>query len=204
MENRPDSLQKNIRFYITGETIFREGDPGDLMYIILDGDVDILKSAVAGSSKVLSSLKKGEFFGEMALIDDHPRSASAVCKKDAKLLAMTDALLDSYIETNPDFAVKMIRNLALRLRNANKLIEQALSGNNAKTVYEGLWDYCQEKGIETFKGWRIGVNEFAVWAGQHLGIPEKAIPDILRVLLERGFIVTSAMGENEIIYPKRT
>lgn len=192
-----------VSFFLAGQEIFREGSPGDQMYVILEGEVEILKAAQAGSAKVLSTLGKGEFFGEMALIDDSPRSASAVAKVDTKLLGMTESVLDSYIQTNPDFASKMIRNLAKRLRGANKLIEQALAGNTPKVVMEGLAEYARERGTATVKGLRVSVPAFADWATSHLGIPEKLIPAIVRTLVERGFIVTSALGENEIIYPHK-
>jgi len=200
---RAANLQKSVKFYLTGEEIFAEGSQGDLMFVILEGQVEILKSAQGGSAKVLSTLGKGEFFGEMALLDDKPRSASAVAKTDSKLLGMNEALLDSYIITNPEFAGKMIRNLVQRLRGANKLIEQALAGNTVKVVLEGLAEYARLKGIPTIKGLRVSIPSFADWASGHLGIPERAIPDILRTLTERGNVVTSALGENEIIYPQK-
>lgn len=199
----PKGLQKNVTFYLAGEVIFAEGSRGDMMYVILDGEIEILKAAQAGSAKVLSTLGKGEFFGEMALIDDSPRSASAVAKTDAKLLGMNEAVVDAYILTNPEFASKMIRNLAKRLRGANKLIEQALAGNTAKVVLEGLAEYARERGTPTVKGLRVGVPAFADWAAGHLGIPEKNVPEVLRTLVERGVIVTSALGENEVIYPQK-
>jgi len=192
-----------VSFFLAGQEIFSEGSRGDLMYVILEGEVEILKAAQGGSAKVLSTLGKGEFFGEMALIDDNPRSATALAKVDSKLLGMNEAVLDSYIMTNPEFAAKMIRNLSKRLRGANKLIEQALAGNTAKAVMDGLAEYARERGVPTIKGLRVSVPAYADWASSHLGIPEKVIPDILRTLVERGFIVTSAMGENEIIYPQK-
>jgi len=200
---RTVSLQKSVKFYLAGEEIFAEGSAGGLMYVILEGEVEILKAAQAGSAKVLSTLGKGEFFGEMALLDDRPRSASAVAKTDSRLLAMNESVLDAYILTSPEFAAKMIRNLVQRLRGANKLIEQALAGNTAKVVLEGLAEYAREKGMATIKGLRISVPAFADWASGHLGIPEKSIPEILKVLVERGAVVPSALGDNEIIYPQR-
>lgn len=204
MNFKPEVLDKNVKTYTGGQVIFSEGDRGDKMFIILDGEVEILKAMGGSTAKTLVTLRKGEFFGEMALIEDKGRSATALCKKDAKLLVMNEQVFDTVIETNPDFALKMIKNLALRLRNANKLLEQTLSGNATKTVFEGLAEYAVEKGVSTFKGYRVSIPEFAFWASQHIGIPEKNIPDVLKTLLERGLIVTSAMGENEVIYPKKS
>jgi CRP/FNR family cyclic AMP-dependent transcriptional regulator len=200
---RGAALQKSVKVCPAGTVVFHEGDPGDLMYVVLEGEVEILKNAQAGSAKVLTTLGKGEFFGEMALIDSSLRSATAKAKTDAKLLAMNEGVFDSYILTNPEFAVKMIRNLTKRLRGANKLIEQALAGNTHKVVLEGLAEFARDKGTATVKGLRVSVPAFADWASGHLGIPEKTVPDILRTLVERGVIVTSAMGENEVIYPQK-
>jgi CRP-like cAMP-binding protein len=196
-------LQKSVKSYPAGAVIFGEGASGDLMYVILEGEVEILKDAQAGSAKVLSTLGKGEFFGEMALIDDGPRSAAAVAKVDSKLLGMNETVLDAYILTNPEFAAKMIRNLAKRLRGANKLIEQALAGNTVKVVLEGLAEFARERGTATVRGLRVSIPVFADWASRHLGIPERNIPEILKTLIERGAVVTSALGENEVIYPQK-
>lgn len=204
MNINPEIMAKSLKAYGAGEVIFSEGEEGDKMFIILDGEVEILKSAHSGGTgKHLVTLGKGEFFGEMALIEDKPRSATALCKKDTKLLVMNEPVFESVIEKNPDFASKMIKNLAVRLRNANKLIEQTLSGNSSRAVMEGLAEYAKEKGELTIKGWRVSVPEFAFWAGQHLGVPERNVPDLLRGLIEKGQLVTSALGENEVIYPKR-
>ncbi len=110
-----------VQQFMSGEIIFKEGEPGKNMYIILEGDVEIFL-VTGGGEKILSVLTKGEFFGEMALIDDSPRSATARCKTPTKVLLMSDDQLDAYIESHPAFAVKMIRNLVKRLRGANKLI----------------------------------------------------------------------------------
>ena len=203
MDSRNPGPQKTLIQTTAGQVIFRENEPGDNMYIILEGAVEILKEAQGGSSKVLTTVGKGEFFGEMALIDDRPRSATAVASVPCKLLVMSDDHLDSYIVANPDFASKMIRNLAQRLRGANKLIEQALAGNTIKVIQEGLISWAQTNGTDTIKGIRISVPAFSAWAGQHLGVPERTIPEFLKTLVERGILVTSALGDNEVIYPKK-
>lgn len=200
---RTAQLQKSVRACAPGEVIFAEGDQGELMYVVLEGEVEILKNAQAGSTKVLTTLGKGEFFGEMALIDSSFRSATAKAKGKTLLLVMNEQVFDSYILSNPEFASKMIRNLAKRLRGANKLIEQALAGNTIKVVQDGLIEFAKAHGVATVKGLRVSIPAFADWAASHLAVPEKNVPDILRTLIERGIIVTSALGENEVIYPQK-
>lgn len=196
------TIAKNTVFFLPGQTIFKEKDQGDTMYVILEGEVEIFKSTSAESSKSLIRLNKGDFFGEMALIDAKPRSATAICRRECKLLALNDTMFDAFMVSNPGFALKMIKNLAGRLRNANLIIEQALSGNHTKAVYEGILEYSQEKGVDTFTGWRVNVHHFSLWAARNLGIQDRQIPEILRTLLDRGFLQMSALGEGELIVPK--
>jgi CRP/FNR family transcriptional regulator, cyclic AMP receptor protein len=82
--------------YTDGETVFAEGDPGDSMYFIVKGCIRIEKRAQAASAahKTLAVLEAGDYFGEMALLDQKPRSASAVAAGDAKILRLSKAAFD--------------------------------------------------------------------------------------------------------------
>ena len=82
--------------YVDGQTVFSEGDPGDSMYFIVNGCVRIEKRAQATSTvhKVLTVLEAGDYFGEMALLDQKPRSASAVATGGARILRLSKAAFD--------------------------------------------------------------------------------------------------------------
>jgi len=107
------------------EVVFEEGDSGDKMYIIKEGTVDITLS-LGDNAKVLDKLEVGGCFGEMAIIDDHPRSATAKAGKDgATLLAFKGSVLSA---KNQLVALKLYRNLASmlaeRMRDANDTLQQ--------------------------------------------------------------------------------
>ncbi len=106
-----------------GETIFLEGDLGTEMFIILDGQVRIEKR-LRGGTHVLSTLDKGDFFGEMGVLESAPRSADAVAQTETRLLAITGSRFDEMIRKNPEIAVRIIRKYAMRLREANGLLEK--------------------------------------------------------------------------------
>jgi len=106
-----------------GETIFNEGDLGTEMYIILEGRVRIEKK-IRGETHLLSTLDKGDFFGEMGVLENAPRSADAVAEADCKLLAISGSRFDEMIRKNPEIAVRIIRKYAVRLREANTLLER--------------------------------------------------------------------------------
>jgi len=106
-----------------GQSIFSEGDLGTEMFIIMDGRVRIEKR-IRGESHVLSILEKGDFFGEMGVLESTPRSADAVAETEAKLLAITGSRFDEMIRKTPEIAVRIIRKYATRLREANALLEK--------------------------------------------------------------------------------
>lgn len=98
-----------------GEVIFEEGDKGDVMYIVLEGSVDL---SVGG--KQVAHLDPGESFGEMALIDDSPRSASAIASTECKLTAVDAKRFEEMVRETPFFAKHIVHIMAERLRDMDK------------------------------------------------------------------------------------
>ncbi|HUT01576.1 MAG TPA: cyclic nucleotide-binding domain-containing protein [Phycisphaerae bacterium] len=94
-----------------GETIFEEGDPGDKMYVILEGEVSV---RVGGED--VSLVGAGSIFGEMALIDDSPRSASAVAKTHCRLVGVDEPRFMQLVRQTPQFALEVMKLIANRLR----------------------------------------------------------------------------------------
>ena len=105
------------REFKAGETIFREGDHGAELFVIQRGRVRILSG-----NRVLETLDENEIFGEMALIDDSPRSASALAETDATVAPITEKQYLFLIRHTPFFALKVMRVLAQRLRVQNKAL----------------------------------------------------------------------------------
>lgn len=102
--------------YRKGEVIFEEGSRGEHAYVILSGQVDIVRKTRDGES-VLRTLGKGEIFGEMALVDNLPRSASAVSREDDTLLvAINHAYFVYLVGQQPAFALILLKAMSLRLR----------------------------------------------------------------------------------------
>ena len=104
-----------------GEFIFREGEPGKEMFIVQKGQVEILKK-FRGQTRQVSLLEEGDFFGEMAILEDLPRAVSARAHIESVLLRIDDATFDQMVRRNPEIAVRMLRKLARRLRESNALL----------------------------------------------------------------------------------
>jgi CRP/FNR family transcriptional regulator, cyclic AMP receptor protein len=105
------------RDFKAGETIFREGDRGAELFVIQRGRVRILSG-----NRLLETLGENEIFGEMALIDDSPRSASAVAEDNVTVAPLTEKQYLFLVRHTPFFALKVMRVLAQRLRTQNKAL----------------------------------------------------------------------------------
>jgi CRP-like cAMP-binding protein len=103
--------EKGVRSYQAGEAIFREGDPGDALYAVVEGQVEIRKK-----DRVLETVPPGAVFGEMALIDRSTRSADAFARTDCTLAPVTQRRFMFLVQETPFFAIDIMCTLAERLR----------------------------------------------------------------------------------------
>jgi CRP/FNR family transcriptional regulator, cyclic AMP receptor protein len=114
--------------YSKNSTLFVEGMIGEILYVIKKGSVDITKKGAGGQEVLLATLKEGEFLGEMSLIDNRPRTATAKVAEESVLLVMTKKAFNTLLEKYPDIALKVVlvflRIANERLRKANESIKQ--------------------------------------------------------------------------------
>lgn len=122
------------REYSPDEIIFREGDPGAGMYIIETGRVDIVREP---DKHILAELNDGEFFGELALLDDSPRTATALVKMPCKMLCFLQPDMLDLIERNPRLGTKILlllaRTIGDRLKKSNEQIQALKEDLTLKT-----------------------------------------------------------------------
>jgi CRP-like cAMP-binding protein len=118
-----DPVKDSMLTFSAGERIFSQGDLGTEMFIIQEGEVEIVKNIV-GEAHTLSRLEKGDFFGEMAVLENVPRSADAIASTDVKVVAINGSRFDEMLKKNPEVAVRIIRKYSKRLREANALLER--------------------------------------------------------------------------------
>ena len=115
----------NVRSLAAGEFIFEEGEIGNFAYVVVSGEVEICK--LSGTEYViLQNVEEGALFGEMALIDKSPRSASARAKTDAVVREIDEKALMAYIRKAPDVALNMMHRLANYVRVSNKSLESSV------------------------------------------------------------------------------
>ena len=133
--NRPEGLPAFTVEFGAGETIFREGDVGTEMFVVHEGRVEI-STRVQEEDRPLAVLEKGDFFGEMALLEDLPRTASAKALTPVRLLQINGSTFDQLLRDNPEVAVRMMRKLSKRLRETDRALNEALGRPGAIGVLE--------------------------------------------------------------------
>ncbi len=107
-----------------GATVFCEGDVGTEMFVIQSGSVEIAKRVKEGL-KTLAVLEKGDFFGEMSILEDVPRTADAITRTDVELVKINQSTFDEMLRHNGEIAVRMLRKLSRRLRETTALLERS-------------------------------------------------------------------------------
>jgi len=109
--------EPNTRVLADGEALFREGEPGDAMYVVLEGGVDVLRGG-----KVIEAVGPGGIVGEMALIEQAPRSATAVARGAVRLAAVSQQRFGFLVQQTPGFALHVMRVLVDRLRRTTQRV----------------------------------------------------------------------------------
>jgi uncharacterized membrane protein len=122
----------------SGETVFTQGSPGSAMFIVSEGHVNIFLPGEASRRISLKDVGKGEYFGELALFDQKPRSASAITTSETVLFELNQETLKGYLATRPGAAVAILRTMAERLRETNVLLSERAARNAFREVEQHL------------------------------------------------------------------
>ncbi len=109
--------QTDLQSLPAGQALFRGGEPGNLMYVLMSGTADIIVH-----NRVVETVEAGAIVGEMAMIDEGARSATLIAKTDCKLLAIDHKRFNFLIQQTPNFAIHVMRVIATRLRRADSLL----------------------------------------------------------------------------------
>ena len=138
-----DSIDRIVyrRDYGAGETVFHQGDPGIGMYIIQQGIISIVQMP---AEHHLADLKEGDFFGEIALLNETPRSASAIAKSDCLLLCVSQPDLLGLFKRNPKLGVKVL--IPLSQITGQRVIQL---DQNVLSLHEQLEQFIQSNSPES-------------------------------------------------------
>lgn len=112
-----------------GSTLFRVGDPGDALYVVSHGRIELFIKDHTGDKIVLTQADRGDMFGEVSLLDGGPRAATAIALEDSELLKLDRGDLQQFIRTKPDAALDMLAVMGQRLRHSDELLKGRVTRN---------------------------------------------------------------------------
>ena len=183
-------LSKRLRFVnYRGQTdIFHAGDEGATMYIILRGAIKIFVPAIDGREVVLAVHRAGDLFGEMALLDAEPRSASASTMEDTEMATLNRTDFHEVLERHPEAQRAIIEVLVERLRATNQSIQDAYLLDVPGRLARRLMLIADEHGNDTERGRDIGLRVSQQELANMIGASRVAVNKQLQAWRQRGIV----------------
>lgn len=185
------SKAAQLRTYRRGDVIVRQGQPGESFFVIVRGRVAVTILSPEGREVVLNSLGEGDHFGEMALLDEEPRSATVVAQERSELAILSRDVFLDLLRSNFLLTRGLLRTFSRRLRRANSTIE----GLAALDVKSRLARYFRElaatRGRKSGGGWAVVVRP-----------SQREIADTIGSSRETVSRTMSQMAEQQLIVPK--
>lgn len=187
-------LERFGRKVPAGTVLFRENEQGSEMFVIQSGAVRITKR-IRGAERVVADLGAGEFFGEMAILNNKPRIATATVTEEAQLLVIDPKTFEAMIKANAEIATRMIKKLAKRLDDAEEQIETLLLRDTNSRVVHTIINAARAEGHKEPEGIRVRLNVMDIMA--RTGIEDDRIEGVLE-RMERSNLLARA-GEAVLI-----
>lgn len=173
-----------VRTYPKGAIIVSEGDEGNSLFLIQSGSVKAFLSDENGKEVVLSTQREGEYFGDLALFDDEPRSASVMALEPCKVMIITKTQLRDAIKEDPEIGFTLLHGLAKRVRilteNVRTLALLDVFGRLSKTLY----DLAEEKDGVLVIEQRLTQQDLA----NRIGASREMVSRIMHDLIEGGYL----------------
>jgi CRP/FNR family transcriptional regulator, cyclic AMP receptor protein len=169
-----------------GTVLFREGEVGDRMFVIQSGKVRISKRGRDGD-KTLAVMGPGEFLGEMAILNNKPRTGTAVVEEDARLLVIDGRTFEAMVVGNTEIAVRLIKKLARRLDASSSLIDVLMRRDPRARVVLGIAREAEHHGQPHGSGSTL-VRFDRDGLAAHLALIREEVDGVLPRLLRLGLI----------------
>lgn len=183
------------RTYPKGSVILFEDDPGDALYLVASGQVKVVLIGEDGREVILSVLGEGAFFGEMALLDDEPRSAHVIAMEDSVVLALRREDFRARLRTSPEVAIALLKELSRRLRRADDQIGSLVLLDVGGRVAELLVRLADEEG-----GDRITRKLTHATIAQMIGSSRETVSRTMRDLQDKNLV---SVTRQEIVLTDR-
>ncbi|RAV12343.1 Crp/Fnr family transcriptional regulator [Mycolicibacterium sp. GF69] len=171
-----------------GHTIFAEGDPGDRLYIIIDGKVKIGRCTADGRESLIAIMGPADMFGELALFDPGPRTSTVTSLTRVEAVAVDRAALGHWIRTHPEIGEQLLRVLARRLRRTNDVLCDIIFTDVPGRVAGQLLHLAQRFGVRAGDALRIDHDLTQSEIAQLVGSSRETVNKALSTFADRGWI----------------
>jgi CRP/FNR family cyclic AMP-dependent transcriptional regulator len=171
-----------------GDVVFVEGEPGDRMYVILEGKVKLGQTSGDGRESLLAILGPGEMFGELSLFDPGQRTSTATALTDAVVLALSHEQLKPWLAGRPEVATSLLQALARRLRRTNEAMADLVFSDVPGRVAKALMDLGEKFGEITPEGLLVTHDMTQEELAQLVGASRETVNKALADFAQRGWI----------------
>jgi CRP/FNR family transcriptional regulator, cyclic AMP receptor protein len=176
------------RNYVRSAPIFHQGSEGDELHLIVSGQVRIYTHSESGQELSVRIFADGDFFGELALLDGRPRSATAEAMRPTKTLTLHRAAFLQAIATYPGIAITVLEELSQRLRATNSSIEHLAGHSAAQRIVRTLIDLADQHGVVESDATRINLHLTQNDLASLVGATRETVNRVLSGLREQGLV----------------
>lgn len=191
MSNDEVLFQRIGKVFPPGTLICREGETGNEMYVIQAGKIKISKK-VQEQEKVLATIGAGDFFGEMSILNNKPRSATAVVVEEAKVLVVEPKMFENMIRGNIEIAIRIIKTLAKRLQEADDQIANLMLKDANSRVILTLARLADGSGKKVDNGIKVAISLHDL--AQKTGLDEPQVQEVLEKVIKAKIISLQSDG----------
>ncbi len=178
-------MDRLCRDHVEGDLLFEEGEVGHRMYVIQSGQVQIFRK-VGADHIVLAHLGTGEFFGEMALLEGLPRSASAMVVEPTRLIEVDGKMFEEMISENAEIAIRIMRKLAARVRELDLRLQNLLSDSGVGRAIEVLRQLVARGDPQPDGGVRLAASAVHIAITARSGLTSSEVEPVLEQLRRSG------------------
>jgi CRP-like cAMP-binding protein len=171
-----------------GEALFREGEPGDHLYVILEGKVKLGHASTDGRESLLAVLGPGEMFGELSLFDPGLRASTATALTEARVFRLGNAQLMPWLAGRPEVAAALLQALARRLRRTNEAMADLVFSDVPGRVAKALMELGEKFGTMTNAGLLVTHDMTQEELAQLVGASRETVNKSLADFAQRGWI----------------
>ena len=171
-----------------GNTLFREGDTGDKLYIVLEGKLKLGTSSPDGRENLLSILGPSEMFGELSLFDPEPRTSTATAVTDARVAALAHDQVIGLVTQHPQVSLELLRRLAQRFRRSNEVLADLVFADVPGRVAKAIVDLGTRFGVQKDDGLYVNHDLTQEELAQLVGASRETVNKALADFASRGWV----------------